>query len=67
MTQLTKEQAVILSAFTGLKMCKFDDLHAYIERKLGRPVFTHELASEDIWESIKEASRKDFEKLIPDS
>ena len=63
MQQLTKEQAIILTGFTGILMVQnTSDFHEDVERRLGRPVFTHEFA--DRHGEIKEAYRADFEKLI---
>lgn len=41
-------------------MCNFADVHKYIEEKLGRPVFTHEMAFETVQAEIKEKTRDDF-------
>ena len=41
-------------------MCDFSDVHKYIEEKLERPVWTHELASERVWDEIKEKTIEDF-------
>lgn len=57
---MTKHEKIVASAFTGTLMCDFSDLHAYIEDKLGRPVFTHELADEKLIEEIKLATKDDF-------
>ena len=63
MQQLTKEQAIVLTGFTGILMVQnTSDFHEDVERRLGRPVFTHEFA--DPHGEIKEAYRADFEKLI---
>ena len=63
MQQLTKEQAIILTGFTGIAMVQnTSDFHEDVERRLGRPVFTHEFA--DRHGEIKEAYRADFEKLV---
>lgn len=60
MQKLTKEQAIIISAYTGFTACNFGDLHQAVEQKLGRSVFTHEFASPAIMEQIQEAFREDF-------
>lgn len=60
MTRLTKEQAAIISAYTGITCCEFGIVHEYIEKVLGRPVWTHELADKALLEKIKEASKQDF-------
>lgn len=57
---MTHREKVIVSAFTGILMCDFSDVHEYIEKILGRPVWTHQLADEKIWNEIKEASKSDF-------
>ena len=43
---MTLHEKVVLSAYTGILMCDFSEVHKYIEKLLGRPVWTHELASE---------------------
>lgn len=57
---MTHREKVIVSAYTGVLMCNFNDVHEYIEKILGRPVWTHELADDKIWDEIKEASKSDF-------
>jgi len=41
-------------------MCDFPDMHKYIEDKLGRPVWTHEMAKKDMQEEIRKAVYPDF-------
>lgn len=60
---MTKEEKLIVSAYTGTLMCNFHDLHEYIEKLLGRPVWTHELADEYVVEEIKAKSKEDFMRL----
>lgn len=60
MTPLTREQAAIIGAFTGVTCGPFSDIHALAEKKLGRPIWTHQLASEALQEELKEAVREDF-------
>ena len=43
--KLTKQQAVIISAYTGYLCCEFADMHEEIERRLGHPVWTHQLGN----------------------
>ena len=64
--RLTKEQAVIVSGFTGFLCCDFSDLHVEIERRLGRPVWTHEL-SEIMNTEVRRAFRDDFVALSPNA
>ena len=64
--RLTVEQAVIISGYTGYMCCAFSDLHKAIEKRLGRPVLTHEMPS--IMESeIRPAFKNDFIALCPNT
>ena len=58
--KLTKEQAIILTGFTGVMCCPFAYFQADVERRMGRPVFTHELADATTAAAIKELYREDF-------
>ena len=60
MNKLTKDQAAVIGAFTGVTAGPFRDVHEYAERKLGRPCFTHEFGSEAFTEKLREAARPDF-------
>ena len=64
MTKLTKEQAVVLTAYTGILMCKFSDFHEYAEKILGRSVWTHEFGDKETSEVIKQKSKEDFMRLL---
>lgn len=64
MNKLTKEQAYVISGFTGILCTNFSDFHGEVEKRLGRPVFTHEFPS--IEEEIKEAFKKDFFNILPE-
>ena len=64
---MTKQEKVIVSAYTGVLMCDFSDVHEYVEKKLGRPIWTHEFADEGLWNKIKEAVKEDFLSLCEDS
>lgn len=57
---MTKREAAIVSAYTGYLIGTFDELHKYIEEKMGRPVFTHEMASVTFEEQLRKASKVDF-------
>ena len=60
MTKLTKEQAIIVSAYTGFMACNFSDLHEAVEFRLGRPIFTHEFCGEELMKEIRHAFLEDF-------
>lgn len=57
---MTKREAAIVSAYTGVLIGDFDEVHKYIEELLGRPVFTHELADPVIVAKIQELAKPDF-------
>ena len=66
---MTDREKAIITAYTGITMLageKFSIFHKYIEDILGRPIWTHELASETVWTEIKEKSKPDFLKLCAD-
>ena len=61
---MTKRECAIVMAFTGTAMLRGDDLdefYKYVAEKMGRPVYTHEMAM--LSEEIKEAARNDFLQL----
>ena len=60
---MTKEQAIIVTGFTGITAVDFSLFHEDVEKRLKRPVFTHEFGSGGVWEEIKEAYKEDFLKL----
>ena len=63
MKQLTKEQGIVLTGFTGKLICNFSDFHKDAERRLGKSIWTHQFGDKEFWKEIKEVYRKDFEKL----
>lgn len=64
MNRLNKEQAAIIGAYTGILVGPFAEMHEYIEKLLGRPVWTHELADPVLVEKIKVAAKPDLMKII---
>lgn len=65
MTKLTTEQAVIISAYTGYLIGSFSDMHSYIEKVMGRPVWTHEIADKKFMSELHEKVKPDFIALAP--
>jgi hypothetical protein len=61
--ELTREQAAIIGAYTGIACSSFTIIHEYAEQKLNRPVFTHEFANAAFMATLKNASKEDFLKL----
>jgi hypothetical protein len=60
MNKLTKEQAIVLTGFTGTLCCNFSDFHEDVEKRLGNPVLTHEFGSEAMVDKLKELYLVDF-------
>ena len=60
MDPLTKEQAIVITGFTGIGACQFRDFHEDVERRLGHPVWTHEFGMKGLWDELKEIYREDF-------
>lgn len=60
---MTKREKQVVSAYTGVLMCKVDELYEYIEEIIGRPVYTHELADKVVQDEIEEKSREEFLKI----
>ena len=57
---MTKQEAAIVAAYTGVLIGEFSDMHGYIEKIMGRPVWTHELGNEEFCEQIKDKAHDDF-------
>ena len=57
---MTNYERVVISAYTGYLMTDFAEVHKYVEQKLGRPVWTHELAEPAVQSALHEVCRDDF-------
>lgn len=57
---MTKREAAIVAAYTGYLIGEFSDMHEYVEKVMGRPIFTHEMASEGFMEELREKTKQDF-------
>lgn len=60
---MTREESAIISAFTGILAGPFDAFHEYVEKIMGRSVWTHEMGDKAMMLEIKEKSRTDFVAL----
>lgn len=63
---MTNKEKAIIMAYTGTCMLtgdKLDIFYNYLKDLLGYPVYTHELANANLWETIKEKSKADFLSL----
>jgi hypothetical protein len=61
--KLTKEQAAIICAYTGIVCGDIADVRRYAERVLGRPMYTHHFADSAVWAALLIASKADFEAI----
>ena len=57
---LTKEQAAIIGAYTGIVCGPFKDLHEYAKKVLQRPIWTHQFADKGVAEELRTAAKADF-------
>lgn len=60
---MTKDECVIVTAFTGVSMLRGEDIwrfYQYAEKLLGHPIMTHDMASEEFWKKLKHESENDF-------
>ena len=60
---LTKEQAAIIGAYTGVTCGPFSDIHELAEKLLRRPIWTHEFALPEVNEELKKAVAPQFMAL----
>ena len=44
---MTTKERVIVSAYTGIRMCDMDLIEAYVQEKLGRPEIVQAMVAED--------------------
>lgn len=58
--KLTKEQAIVITGFTGVVCGNLADFHDDVQKRLRHPVWTHQFADKDLWQKIKELYAKDF-------
>lgn len=58
-----KEIGAIVSTYTGIMLGDFHDMHGYIEKLMGRPVWTHEMGNKEFAQKIKALAHPDFIRL----
>ncbi len=68
MTKLTREQAAVIGAYTGILCGPFSDMHKKIQDLVGRPVWTHEMANKELMQKVRELAKPEFLALCaPDT
>lgn len=63
---MTLEERVIVETYTGYCMTSGDErdaVYKYMEKLLGRSVYTHELAQKSVVKKLHEKSKDDFVNL----
>lgn len=66
MKALDKDQALLISAYTGYVVVNgFSEIHEYIEKVMGRPVYTMEIADQNFNAELREKLKGEFLKLVP--
>lgn len=63
---MTKQEKLIVTAYTGILMVDWDEFHKFAEELLGRPIYTHEFDKEEVTNEIVNAVREDFMRLCDD-
>ena len=65
---MTKDELILISAYTGFLLAPdFGEVHEACEKALGRPIFTHELASNEVNEAILGAgNRRENRRTVRD-
>ena len=62
---MTREEAILLSAYTGYLLAPdFSQVHKFCEDTLGRPIWTHEFADQDVQKEIREKLRPQIMELV---
>ena len=64
--RLTRRQAAIITAYTGITCGPFEAFHEYAEELMECPIWTHEFASKGLCAQIKEAAKDDFLNICYD-
>jgi len=59
---MNKREAAIVSAYTGILIGSFSDMHEYCEKLLGTPIFTHQFPM--LMDDIKSKSKDDFTSIV---
>jgi hypothetical protein len=63
---MTKEERLIVTAYTGVLMVDRDEFLDYAEQLLGRPILAKEVETEEFADAIVNAVTDDFVKLCED-
>lgn len=62
--KLTIEQGIVLTGFTGIMHCNFSHFHEDVEKRLGRPIWTHQFIG--MKDKLREMYKDDFMAMMPE-
>ena len=57
---MTTKERVIVSAYTGIRMCDMDLIEEYVQEKLGRPICSNEWGDQRFHEIVQAMVAEDF-------
>jgi hypothetical protein len=57
---MTKHEAAVMTAFTGILIGDFGDFHAYAEEIRDKPIFSHQFGDASFAKRVNEESCTDF-------
>lgn len=57
---MTRREAAIVSAYSGILIGSFVEFHDYVEEIMGRPVYTHEMGTSEVAQEIKAKAKADW-------
>jgi hypothetical protein len=57
---MTKQDKLIISAYTGVLMVNQNEFHQFAEKILKRPVQEYEFLTRFIWETLKRKTKDNF-------
>ena len=55
---MKKREALVITAYTGTLLCDFSDFQDFASEIIGRPIFTHEIAHEEILEELRKKDKQ---------
>lgn len=62
--KFTKEQALVVTGYTGFLAIDFAEFHSDVEKRLGYPVFTHMFGDKDfVHDVVRAAYLEDFRAM----
>ena len=60
---MTKKEAAIVTAYTGVLLGEFEEFHKYAEETMGRSIMTHEFGFKIMWNELHAATYDDFLRI----